>query len=183
MEGGPPCFGPGFTCPGLLGNRTRVGARLRVRGSHPLRPAFPCRSAGASCSYARPPRAGGGMCGPTTPTRQRLHAVSRAWVWARPLSLAATRGISVDFSSSGYLDVSVPRVVLPRPMRSGMGCRGIAPGGFPHSGTPGSQAVCASPGTIAACRALRRLPAPRHPPCALLIFAPGRMRAPPPRRS
>jgi hypothetical protein len=39
--------------------------------------------------------------------------------------------------------------------------------GFPHSGTPGSAAVCASPGTIAACRALLRLPVPRHPPCAL----------------
>ena len=32
------------------------------------------------------------------------------WVWPLPLSLATTRGISVDFSSSGYLDVSVPRV-------------------------------------------------------------------------
>ena len=31
-------------------------------------------------------------------------------VWAPPLSLAATRGITVVFSSSGYLDVSVPRV-------------------------------------------------------------------------
>ena len=31
-------------------------------------------------------------------------------VWALPLSLAATKGISVDFSSSGYLDVSVHRV-------------------------------------------------------------------------
>ena len=38
--------------------------------------------------------------------------------------------------------------------------------GFPHSGIPGSKAVCASPGPIAACRALRRLPMPRHPPCA-----------------
>ena len=45
---------------------------------------------------------------------------------------------------------------------------GAAPacGGFAHSETPGSRAVCASPGTIAACRVLRRLPAPRHPPCA-----------------
>ena len=32
--------------------------------------------------------------------------------WAGPRSLAATRGISVDFFSSGYLDVSVPRVRL-----------------------------------------------------------------------
>ena len=31
-------------------------------------------------------------------------------VWALPSSLAATVGISFDFSSSGYLDVSVPRV-------------------------------------------------------------------------
>ena len=47
----------------------------------------------------------------------------------------------------------------------------MTPGGFPHSGIPGSKAVCASPGLIAACRALRRLPMPRHPPCALGIFS------------
>src|SRR5690606_36192364 len=34
-------------------------------------------------------------------------------VWAPPLSLATTHGITVVFSSSGYLDVSVPRVSLP----------------------------------------------------------------------
>lgn len=33
-------------------------------------------------------------------------------VWAGPLSLAATCGITVVFLSSGYLDVSVPRVAL-----------------------------------------------------------------------
>ena len=51
--------------------------------------------------------------------------------------------------------------------------------GFAHSETPGSKAVCASPGTIAACRVLRRLPVPRHPPCARDISrrpAPGRRR-------
>jgi hypothetical protein len=32
-------------------------------------------------------------------------------VWALPVSLAATQGIDYSFSSSGYLDVSVPRVV------------------------------------------------------------------------
>ena len=30
--------------------------------------------------------------------------------WPDPLSLATTRGVSVDVLSSGYLDVSVPRV-------------------------------------------------------------------------
>ena len=42
--------------------------------------------------------------GPTTPNG-RNHSV-----WALPISLAATLGVSFDFSSSGYLDVSVPRV-------------------------------------------------------------------------
>ena len=31
-------------------------------------------------------------------------------VWAIPRSLATTSGISIDFYSSGYLDVSVPLV-------------------------------------------------------------------------
>ena len=45
-----------------------------------------------------------------------MAALSRAFHYhtigfrAGPLSLAATQGISVDFFSSGYLDVSVPRV-------------------------------------------------------------------------
>jgi hypothetical protein len=37
---------------------------------------------------------------------------------AGPRSLAATRGVSVDFLSSGYLDVSVPRVCLFYPIYS-----------------------------------------------------------------
>ena len=39
-------------------------------------------------------------------------------VWAVPVSLAATQGIAFAFSSSGYLDVSVPRVCLHYPMYS-----------------------------------------------------------------
>ena len=37
---------------------------------------------------------------------------ARSPVWPLPLSLAATYGIDVSFSSSGYLDVSVHRVPL-----------------------------------------------------------------------
>ena len=40
------------------------------------------------------------------------------WVWPLPLSLATTHGISVDFFSSGYLDVSVPQVPRSVPMDS-----------------------------------------------------------------
>ncbi len=34
-------------------------------------------------------------------------------VWAVPVSLATTPGITIVFSSYGYLDVSVPHVRLP----------------------------------------------------------------------
>jgi hypothetical protein len=48
-------------------------------------------------------------------------------VWANPLSLATTQGITIVFFSSGYLDVSVLRVCLPYlnmeyPDFIGMGC-------------------------------------------------------------
>ena len=38
--------------------------------------------------------------------------------WPGPRSLATTSGVSVDVLSSGYLDVSVPRVRLKPPMDS-----------------------------------------------------------------
>ena len=44
-------------------------------------------------------------------------------------------------------------------------------GGLPRSETCGSKRVCRSPQIIAACRVLRSLPMPRHPPCARNIFA------------
>ena len=42
-------------------------------------------------------------------------------VWALPVSLAATQGVTVVFLSSGYLDVSIHPVPSPRPIHSG-GC-------------------------------------------------------------
>ena len=38
------------------------------------------------------------------------HFAVTNWVWANPGSLATTSGITVVFSSYGYLDVSVPHV-------------------------------------------------------------------------
>jgi hypothetical protein len=43
---------------------------------------------------------------------------------------------------------------------------------LPHSEIPGSKPARGSPGLIAACRVLRRLSTPRHPPGALLSLAP-----------
>ena len=39
---------------------------------------------------------------------------------------------------------------------------------FPHSEICGSMDICSLPQLIAACHVLRRLPVPRHSPCALL---------------
>ena len=73
-------------------------------------------------------------------------------VWPLPLSLATTRGISVDFSSSGYLDVSVPRVPLIRLFIHRM-IHDSSPCVFPHSEICGYNAHLRLP---AAYRSLSR---------------------------
>ena len=90
-------------------------------------------------------------------------------VWALPLSLAATDGIDVSFSSSGYSDVSFRRVPL-RTLCVRVRIHGVPPCGFPHSEIRGSQDICSSPRLFAAYHVFLRLPVPRHPPCALLCF-------------
>src|SRR5574343_105046 len=73
---------------------------------------------------------------------------------ALPRSLATTWGISVDFFSSGYLDVSVHRVRLPYLcIQYGIPQRG----GFPHSDIGGSKLHCQLP------PAFRRLARPSSP--------------------
>ena len=141
---------------------------LRVRGSHPLRPAFPCRSARTwFCNCGRglgaPGSASRNTCEATAP------ALAPSQVWARALSLAATRAISVDFSSSGYLDVSVPPVPF-HTLWIGVWMTEVSSAGFPHSEISGSKDICSSPKLIAAYHVLHRLREPRHPPCALVYF-------------
>ena len=136
------------SCPGVLWiPPCRSG--LRIRGFHPLRPAFPKPFSCPLRSSARSEPRG-----------------ARAAVWAPPVSLAATPGIDVSFSSSGYLDVSVHRVPL-RTLWIGVRMHGSSPCGFPHSEICGSADMCSSPQLIAACHVFHRLLVPRHPPCAL----------------
>ena len=70
-----------------------IGFGFRLRGSHPLWLAFPYHSANLSNRCV----------GPQPQWTSPL-------VWPLPRSLATTCGISVDFSSSPYLDVSVQAV-------------------------------------------------------------------------
>ena len=78
---------------------------------------------------------------------------ARTLVWALPISLAATLGIDVSFSSSPYLDVSVQEVPLPA-LWIYAGMTGVHPAGFPHSEISGSKDICSSP---EAYRSLSRL--------------------------
>ena len=104
LEGGPPVFRQDFTCPALL-----FDGRTFTLGYRPV-----------TCC--------GGAFHPASPS---IHATEP--VWAPPLSLTTTEGISVDFFSSGYLDVSVPRVRLRSTMYSSRGyaCAWVSPFGTP----------------------------------------------------
>ena len=110
--------------------------RFQIHGFHVLRPNFPDGSSNKSRS----------MLQSYNPGRAETPLV-----WAPPLSLTTTRGITVVIFSCRYLDVSVPCV---RPISMVIPLQGI---GFPHSEITGSRAICASPALIAACHVLRRL--------------------------
>ena len=87
-------------------------------------------------------------------------------VWPLPRSLATTCGISVDFFSSPYLDVSVQAVPHAH-LCIQCTLTEYCSAGFPHSEIFGSKPICGSPKLIAACHVLLRLSVPRHSPCAL----------------
>ena len=84
---------------------------------------------------------------------------------AVPLSLATTNGISVDFYSCSYLDVSV------RHVRFACLCiqhaMTLRPG-FPIRKSADQCLFAGSPQLIASYYVLHRLISPRHPPCALI---------------
>ena len=96
MEGGPPDFPRDSSCPAVLWIQLAKNL-FHIRGSHTLWPAFPCRSFSNYQSTLLS----------VTPE------ILLPPVWPPPLSLATTRGISVDVFSSPYLDVSVQAVPLP----------------------------------------------------------------------
>ena len=123
--------------------------KLRVRGFHPLPPVFPVPF----------------PC-PCESLMQSEPRSARTAVWAPPVPLAATPGITFVFFSSGYLDVSVHRVPL-HTLWIHVWIHGVCPCGFPHSEIRGSRDICSSPRLFAAYHVFLRLSVPRHPPCAL----------------
>ena len=103
-------------------------SRLRLRGCHALWPRFPTvfGSAPFACRW------------PATP------GVRRPLVWPLPSSLATTKGIEFSFFSSGYLDVSLPRVPSYETMNSSHGDRALPRPGSPIR-TSMDQCLLAAP--------------------------------------
>ena len=165
LGGWSPLLPTGFHVPGGTRVPPTEAARVRVRGSHPVPPAFPGRSASAPLSDSahglRPVDRRSRNPHAATPSSYEL-----AWVWAGPVSLAATPGISVDFSSSGYLDVSVPRVASSRPIGSGAGSQAWPWLGFPIREPPDRRPFApprglsqlAAPFVDFLCQGIRRAP-------------------------
>src|ERR1041384_2260587 len=125
---------------------------FRLQGSHLLWPRFPAGS-------------------PNRRIGNSTHAVLQPpivnnWVWALPISLAATFGISVIYFPPGTEMVHFPGLAHAR-LCIQRAVTGVYPVGFLHSEIPGSKPACGSPRLIAACHVLHRLLAPRHPPYAL----------------
>ena len=94
-----------------------------------------------------------------TPCQRPQPQRASSLVWAFPFSLAATNGVSVDFLSCRYLDVSVPCVDFTRPMNSAVDDRIWlpSPDGLPHSEIPGLSDTWLLP------RAYRSLSRPSSP--------------------
>ena len=162
MEGGPPRFSPRFTGADLL--RTADGRPCSfVYGTIALYGArfHTLRLPHGFVTSARPVTAWNRR--PTTPDAQRVTAYTRP-VWADPLSLATTQGVSVDFLSSGYLDVSVPPLAFAEPMYSARDNAALPTLGLPIRESTGHRLLNASPWLIAVVHALHRLLMPRHPP-------------------
>ena len=140
---GPPRFGPGFTCPDLLGYRTEV-QNLSSTG---LSPTLVRRSNRVPLDFGFITS----LCRPHDPKFRRT------WFRLDPVSLATTQGVEFSFSSCGYLDVSVPHV---RRTQLWIHCALIRV-------FRDQRLFDGSPRLFAAFHALHRLLAPRHPPCAL----------------
>ena len=138
LEDGPPIFRQDFTCPALLVSSLVPRKSFRIRGYHPLWPAFP-----GSCANSR--------------------AKSRWLVPFRSPLLRESRLISVplvtemfQFSRFAPAHLCIQcAVTSKRP-------------GFPIRKSADQSPFAGSPQLIAGCHVLRRLSLPRHPPHALI---------------
>ena len=159
MGGGPPGFPPDSSCPAVLWYQLAI-SHFDYRAVTVSGPAFLRCSSRVRCA----------LCWPATPT------LRRGLVWPLPSSLAATGGIDVSFFSSGYLDVSVPRVPSDETMDSSHGDGALPPPGFPIRTSSDQSPLTAPRGFSQLATSFVGNQCHGHPPCALvrLIYLTGR---------
>ena len=152
MESGLPRFPPDYTCPVVL----RMPLRVRSAFGYMALTFF-------SSAFQRIHLAVELV---TLLTRSYNPQSASTWVWAVPISLAATFGISVIYFPPGTEMVHFPGLAHTRLciQRAVIPFYGI---GFPHSDIPGSKPAYGSPRHFVVRHVLLRLLVPRHPPCAL----------------
>ena len=153
----------GFLVPRRTQDTTTLRLSFRIRGFHPLWPAFP-----KPFSYDK--RKDIVVLQPLTTQFFRLSLINQYTIRKIEWSDLGSSGFARRYSRNhfcflfpGYLDGSVPPVPLPQPIYSTADNR-LAPAGLPHSAIDGSRDVCSSPSLFAACHGLPRLDTPRHPP-------------------
>ncbi len=153
MGDGPPRFRRNFTCSAVL----RIHSRENEVSTTGLLPSTTdlSRSLRLPRSFVTPYRMS------YNPKRQA------SWFGLCSVSLAATQEIAFAFSSSRYLDVSVPWVCLPYPMYSGKDTIPLRIVGFPIRKSSDQSLLTAPPKHIGVSPVLHRLLVSRHPPCAL----------------
>ena len=152
MGDGPPRFPRGSTCPAVLGYRFKKVHAFRLRGYHPLWPAFPDRSATHHQSHVKVPQ-------------PRYHRSDIGLGY----SAFARRYLRNHYC---FLLLRVLRCFssprsLYAPMYSVHSDRALPLPGFPIRKSPGQSLFNGSPKLIAVYRVLHRLSLPRHPPYAL----------------
>ena len=151
LPDGPGGFAQNSSCSALL-RIPLCRLRLRIRGSHPLRPYFPERSA-------------------------RLHRTI-TWSYNTAHALPHVR-FGLFPGRSPLLGESLVYFLFLQVLRCFSSLRSppylvrmtvLQTAGLSHSEISGSTAICTCPKLIAAYHVLLRLHEPRHPPCALSYF-------------
>ena len=141
--------------PPYLGTRSGTTFRFRLRDCHPLWSDFPDGSPIETSSRVIP-------TGPRNPRWTCVHPV-----WANPLSLATTNGITACFLFLRVLRCFTSPGLPHTTMYSSHASAALPAVGFPIRTSTDQSLVGGSPWLIAATHVLRRLLEPRHPPHTL----------------
>ena len=156
MDRGRPRFRQGFSCLAVLRYRITESYTFRVRGFHPLSPAFPEPFHYIYDFLLRGLR----PCGPTTPASAGLGSSNFARRYFRNHSHRSV----LLFSLPGVREmVQFPQFRFRRLCIQRSDDR-LSSAGLPHSAIQVSQDVCSSSWLFAAYHGLLRLATPRHPP-------------------